>query len=690
MRMLTLTIVGVMLACAAPARADEGMWLLNDPPLAQLKQKYGFAPDAAWLEHLQKSCVRISSGGSGSIVSADGLVMTNHHVGSDMLEKLSSSSRDLLRNGFYARTRAEELKCPDLEIHVLWTIEDVTQRVNQAVTAGMDSAAANAARQKAIATIEAEAEKSTGLDCQMVTLWQGAKYHLYSYRRYTDIRLVMAPEQAIAYFGGDNDNFEYPRFDLDMCFFRIYDNDQPLKPEHHLTWSANGSKEHDLALVCGHPGRTQRMFTVDHLKFLRDVDLPFSLDALYQREVALFAFMGRSQENERIGRNEYYGITNSRKAYTGIMDGMLDSALIQTKQQAESELRKAVQNNPQWRSQWGDAWDQIARAENTYRSFYPRYQVLERRGNLRSDLYGFARTLVRLAAEKSKPNSERLRGFRDSEMDSLELDLYSPTPIEEALEIHRLSVGLTWLANTLGAADHAAQVSLAGKSPSDRAAELVMHSKLKDVGYRRSLAQGGMAAIKASDDPLIQLALALDDESRALRKRYEDEVEGDERGGYAKIAAAEFAVHGTNAYPDATFTLRLAYGPVLGYQEQGHAVPAYTTLAGAYERMQERHGVEPFQLPESWLAHKKSLDLNTPFNFVCTADIIGGNSGSPVVNTNGEVIGLIFDGNLQSLIWDIAYTNDEGRAVAVDSRAIIEALRKVYDAGALADELQSK
>jgi hypothetical protein len=432
------------------------------------------------------------------------------------------------------------------------------------------------------------------------------------------------------------------------------------------------------------------MFTVDHLKFLRDVDFPFTLDNVWQREIELSMFISRSDEFDRIGRNDYFGVQNTRKALMGIMDGLLDPSLFKTRSAAESSLRQAVQAKSEWREQWDGAWGQITKAEQKYRSFYPRYQILERRGDMRSTLFGYARDLVRLAEEKPKANADRLREYRDSEMDSVELELYSPAPIYDELEIERLTSGLTWMAMTFGGDNPMVISTLLGKAPAQRARELITATKLKDINERKKLAEGGKAAIMASTDPLIHLALGLDAHSRAVRKQFEDEVEGVERDAYAKIAAAEFAIKGTNTYPDATFTLRLSFGPIKGYEEAGNPVAPFTTLGGAYELMERRHGEEPFKLTKRWIDRKAQLDLKTPYNFVCTADIIGGNSGSPVVNKAGEVIGLVFDGNLQSLIWDIQYTDVQGRAVAVDSRAIIECLRKLYDAGPLADEITRK
>jgi hypothetical protein len=688
-------------ACATllaprPAGADEGMWLLNNPPTARLKAAYGFEPSPQWLEHMQKSAVRFSVGGSGSIVSADGLVMTNHHVGSDVISALSTPERNYMRDGFYARTRAEELKAPDLELDVLWTIQDVTEQVNAGITPGAPAAEAEAARRKAMTRLEQEGQEKSGLLCQVVTLYQGGRYHLYGYKRYTDVRLVFAPDEQTAAFGGDPDNFEYPRFCLDCCFFRIYENGQPLRPEHHLAWGPSGAgaagatkdagaKENDLVFVFGHPGRTRRLYTVDHLRFLRDVANPWTLRNLWRSEVKLENFAATSEENARTTRDDLLGVQNSRKHYTGLTSALQDPATIAAKAAEEQALRSAVARDPAHQKAWGEAWDRIAQAEAAHRPLYLRHTLLTRW--LNPDLLKHAITLVRLVDEKTKPSAERLREFADAALPSLELGLFSPAPIYDARETELLSSTLSAMAEYLGADDPLVVAALAGESPRARAEEIVRGTTLKTPDARRALAAGGQSAIKSSTDPLIALARAIDPEARAARKQFEDTVESVERESYAKVAAAKFAAEGENVYPDATFTLRLAYGAVKGYEEDGKPVPAFTTIAGLFQRADDHHNQPPYSLPERWAKSKDRLKLDTPYNFVSTCDIIGGNSGSPVVDRDGRVVGLVFDGNIQSLSADVVYDSRQGRAVAVDARGLLEALRVVYGATSLVEEL---
>jgi hypothetical protein len=678
--------LGLWLVSAGPGiQADEGMWLFNDPPKKLLKQRYGFDVTDAWMEHVQKSSVRFNSGGSGEVVSEDGLIMSNHHVGADALQKLSDKDHDYLKNGFHARTLAEEKRAKDLELNILMSIEDVTARVNAAVKPGLSDEAAFKARRAVIAGIEKESQDKTGLRSDVVTLYQGGRYHLYRFKRYTDVRLVFAPEQQIAFYGGDPDNFEYPRFDLDISFFRAYENGKPAKFQHHLKWSGRGTAENDLVFVSGHPGRTSRLLTMDELVYVRDYRLPKTLSRLHRLEVLLTAYSGRSQENARRAKDELFGVQNSRKANQGRIEGLLDPAVMATQAAKEKKLRDAVAASAEFEAA-RDAWDRIAAAQKVIADNARVFNLIEAGTAFNSDLFGIARTLLRAGEERPKPNGERLREFSDSGRESLELQLFSDKPIYNDLEELQLADSLTFLAEDLGVTNALAQQILAGKSPRDRAAQLINGTKVHDVAFRKKLYEGGAAAVTAARDPMIELARVVDGEARALRKIMETQGEAKQQA-HAKIAKARFALEGTSNYPDATFTLRLAYGTVKGYKEGGKSIPAHTTFAGLYERAAEQQYRPPFDLPKIWLDRKRRLDLNTPFNFVSTADIIGGNSGSPVIDRGGELVGIIFDGNIQSLVLDFIFTDEVARAVSVDTRGILEALRKVYEAKNVVTEL---
>ncbi|HVM46376.1 MAG TPA: S46 family peptidase [Candidatus Acidoferrum sp.] len=676
-----------VLSCALGigTRADEGLWLFNQPPRELLRERYGFDATPQWLEHVQKSSVRFNSGGSGSFVSEDGLLISNHHVGADALQKLSTPQRNYLRDGFFARTRAEEVKCLDLELNVLESIEDVTARVNEAVPKRADAAAAFAARRSVIAAIEKESLERTGLRSDVVTLWLGGAYHLYRYKRYTDVRLVFAPEQQIAFYGGDPDNFEFPRYDLDICLLRAYENGKPARVKNFLRVSRAGSREGDLVFVSGHPARTNRSLTLAELEELRDQFIPFRLCTLKQREVLLSNWSARGAENARRAREDLFGVQNSRKAYDGRLAGLLDPEMMRIKAQDEADFKARLAGQPSG-AEALDAYDKIAAATRVLSRQAVPYALLETGVGFNSDSFHIARTLLRAGEERPKPNGERLREFSESGRASLELALFSEKPIYTDLETLMLGDSLTFLATRLGPTNALVQRVLAGKPPRERAAELIAGTKVRDVAFRKRLYEGGTAAVDAAHDPMIELARTVDPEARALRK--EEEAQDEIRHqAHAAIARARNAILANVSYPDATFTLRLSFGTVKGYTEDGKPVPAYTTFAGLYQRAAEMKERAPFDLPPLWLKRKSALDLKTPFNFVSTCDLIGGNSGSPVVSRAGEFVGIIFDGNLQSLPWDEQYSDKEGRSIAVDSRAILEALEKVYRAKGLVSEL---
>ena len=663
------------------------MWLFNQSPRQLLRERYQFDATDAWLDHLQKSSIRFNSGGSGSFVSEDGLLISNHHVGADALQKLSTKEKNYMRDGFYARTLAQEVTCLDLELNVLQSIEDVTARINAAVPPDASPAVAFAARRKIIAQVEKESQDRTGLRSDVVTLWQGGAYHLYRFKRYTDVRLVFAPEQQIAFYGGDPDNFEFPRHDLDICLFRAYENGQPAKVKDFLRFSPTGVRDGELIFVSGHPGRTGRLLTVAELESLRDQGLPPRLATLKRTEVLLGNWSERSEENARRARKAFLSAQNSRKANDGRLAGLLDPELFSAKVRAEADLRAKLASQ----AQFADAlvaYEKIAEATRTLAAPAPRRELIEGAQAFNCQSFGLARLLLRAGDERPKPNGERLREFSDSGKVSLELGLLSEKPICPDLEILTLTDSLTALAGELGASDPLVQKILAGKSPGDRAVELIRGTRVRDLAFRKNLYTGGATAVAAANDPMIELARVVDADARALRKVSENQGEVKQQA-HAAIARARNALLGTAGYPDATFTLRLAFGVVKGYEEDGKTVPAFTTFGSLYEQAREKKSEPPFDLPPSWVKRHSRLDLKTPFNFVSTADIIGGNSGSPVVNRAGEFVGIIFDGNLQSLPWDYAFTDKQGRATSVHSAAILEALQKVYGAKELARELVS-
>lgn len=674
-----ILLFGMIMPSQNSARSDEGMWLFNDLPTQLLKERYGFEPTAAWADHLMKSCVRFNVGGSASFISSSGLVLTNHHVGSDTLYKLSSPERNIMEVGFLARSFEQELKAPDLELNQLIAIKDVTAEVKGAVTDSMTTEQAVAARRAVIARIEKSALDESGLKSTVTTLYGGGRYHLYQYRKFTDVRLVWAPEMAIAFFGGDADNFEYPRYCLDACIFRVYENDKPAKIEHFLKWSENGPQENDVAFVAGNPGRTSRIFTMDAIKYQRDRFLPYVMTQLRRQEILLQQYGLRGKEQARRARDDLFSVQNSRKARLGMLAGLQDPQVLADKAAAEKALLAAINASPKLKP-LASAWQSIS--ETTVK----RAEILGAGVAVNSQLFGIALELVQMAEEDQKPSEERLPQFADAGRESLLQQLYSEAPIYTDLEQVLLTDSIAKTLEQRGFDDSLCQEILAGKSPDERAAELIGGTELLSVEIRKKIAAGGIEAINNSHDPMIKLAKIVNPEVRRIRT-LTDHLDEQDKQAYAKIAEARFAVEGTSSYPDATFTLRLAFGPVVGYEQDGRQIPAWTDIGGAFEHEQQHQGQADYVLPASWKKAESKLTKTTPFNFVSTADIIGGNSGSPVVNRAGELIGLIFDGNVQSLSGNYIYSDKQARSVSVHSSAIREALQVVYGADNIVREL---
>jgi hypothetical protein len=592
-----------------------------------------------------------------------------------------------MKMGFFAPTRAEELKCPGVELSVLQDIEDVTEKVLKVEKPGMTSAEAAVAREKMIAELEEDCLERLGLKCAVVNLYSGGMYHLYRYKVFTDIRLVFAPESMIAKFGGDPDNFCFPRYALDICFFRVYENDKPLSTPYYLKWGSRDLKEGDLVFASGNPGSTGRLLTYSQLEFLRDVNYPFFIQNYHRRQALLQAYSGRGSEETRVALTALLGTENSLKAMTGYQQGLLDKTLMKTKAQDERQLREAVEKDPDLDTTCGKAWDEIAEAQKKHASFFKAYQYLEKGLAFNSVYFGYARNLVRLAQESKKPNEERLREFRDANTASLTRTLLSPAPIDDDFEIAKLADSLAALRDEPGSRIDVQRI-IGSRPPDDVARELVLNTALKDPAVRKRYVDQGLEAVDRSADPMIKLALLVDPQSRALRARYEQEVEAVEVVDGAHVTRALFKLKGTSIPPDATSTLRFSFGIVKGYIENGTRVPFQTTFAGLFERSRRFDERPPFDLPASFKTRKSALRLDLPLNFVATCDSIGGNSGSPVVNREGEFVGILFDGNIQSLPARFVYSDKLNRSVMVHFQGIIEALRKVYNAGPLVDEIQ--
>jgi hypothetical protein len=673
----------LLIPCAAIAA--EGMWALDNLPASRLKTEYGFTPGKDWVDHVMRASARIAGGCSASFVSKDGLVMTNHHCAAACVSQLSTAKKNFIADGFLARGRGQEVPCPEIELNRLERISDVTGEVKGAV-AGLDGEAFKLAKNAVEAKLSSAcvgAERETAR-CDVVDLYHGGRYHLYRYHRFQDVRLVWVPEQAIAFFGGDPDNFNFPRYDLDIALLRAYEDGRPARPKDFFPFSRAGAEAGEMVFVSGHPGTTQRQLTMSELETFRDLRLIGGLLRLAEERGILEQYSKLGREAARIAENDLFGIENSYKAYVGELKALLDPALTKQKQKEESELRAFVASQPALRAGVGGAWEAIEKAQQVYRDIEAQYSSIEGARAFAGRYFTHARRLVRGADERAKPNADRLPEFTDSQLPEVEQRLFSTAPIYPEYESVRLGWSLTKMRELLGADDPFVRMVLGRKSPDQLAAEWVAGTRLGDPALRKALWTGGKEAIARSDDPFIKLALAVDPAARAIRKRYEREVEAVVLKNTELIAQARFARDGTSAYPDATFTLRLSYGEVAGWSEGGRKIAPFTDFAGAFAR---ETGADPFALPESWRAAKGRLDPAQRFNFVTDNDIIGGNSGSPMINRAGEIVGLIFDGNIHSLGGAFWFDPRTNRAVAVHSGAILESLAKVYGASDLVREI---
>ena len=679
-RLLALTLA------LAPhlAAADEGMWTYDAFPSEQVRAKYGFAPTAAWLENARLSSVRLPGGCSASFVSADGLVLTNHHCVHDCVEQLSTQERDLVKDGFLARTRAEERRCPAMEVNQLVRISDVTARL-RAATKGLSGEGFAKAERAETARIEQACQTSAALRCEVVTLYQGGLYHLYEYRRHQDVRLVFAPEFRIAFFGGDPDNFMFPRYDLDAAFIRVYEGGKPVTARNFFRWSPAGARPGELTFVSGHPGGTDRDLTVAQLELQRDLVLPDRIARSSELRGLLTGYQLLGAEQRRTSNALLFYEENSLKVYRGRFEALHDRSFFASLAAREEALRASIAKDPALAKEALPAFDQIAKAVERTRALRDGYNFLEK--GFEGQLLPIGRKLLRGAAERAKPNEERLEEYRESALPETTQELFSEAPVHPELEKLLLGHSLAKIRERLGPDHPAVKMLLGAESPEEIAARVVDGTKLCDPAARRALWDGGAAAIAASRDPLVALARAVDPAARAARKAFEDEVLAPLEQAHARLAAARFALLGRTRYPDATFTLRLSYGAVQGWTAEGREIPPFTTFAGAFER---HTGRDPFALPPSWMAKKAALDLATPFDLVTTNDIIGGNSGSPMVNRDAQIVGLVFDGNIHSLGGDYGFDPVLNRTVAVDSRAILEALERIYGATALVEELRPK
>jgi hypothetical protein len=671
----------LLLALSSPAHADEGFWTFDNVPPSKVAAKYGFAPSQAWLQHVRSASLRLtgSTGCSASFISPNGLIMTNHHCAVSCVASLSTSAVDYVNSGFYAKSQADEVKCPGLEADQLLTIADVT-REHLAATKGKTGKAYTDATRAENAKLQKACVGNPAMRCDVVALYHGGVYDLYTYHRYRDVRLAFAPEYAVAQFGGDPDNFNFPRFDFDVALLRAYDKDLAASTPEYLRWSPNGSSAGQLVFVAGNPGGTSRENTIAQLEYLRDIALPRYFGNLAELRGRLAEYAAQSPEAARRSKDLRFGIENEYKRQFGGLEALLDPTFFGSLREKERILQAAVAARPALQSEYGNAWAKLAAVQKERARLF-----LSRSYKYPSGTYwNFAQTLVRLPVEKAKPDAQRLPEFSDAALVTLPDELFDPSPIYSDLEEVQLAFFLDDLRRQFGPDDAYVKLALQGRSPSEQAHYLISNTRLADVAYRKVLYEGGEAAIDSSTDSFIVLARSLDAQMRAAQSEYENKVMNPTDQLSGQIAKARFAITGTSVYPDGTFSLRLSYGAVEGFSDDRGTFAPFTTIGGLFARAS---GADPYVLPSSWLNARASLDMETPMNLSTTNDVIGGNSGSPLINKEAQVVGLVFDGNIHSLGGYYGYDPRLNRTISVDSRALIEGLSKVYHADRLVTEI---
>ena len=678
----------LLLALAGQTSADEGMWTVDNFPSAAVKDHYGADIDEQWLERVRLSTVRLEGGCTGSFASPNGLVLTNHHCVRRCISDVSSAENDVQENGFLAATLDDEVSCPSSQLSVLVAYRDITDEVAEA-TAGQSEQAANEIRKQTLTKLEqaceeAAEEAGTPRSCESVNLYNGGQYFLYEYKRYSDIRLAFVPEGPIAHFGGDPDNFNFPRWSFDMAFLRAYEDGKPAATPNFLRWRGEGAAENEAVFVSGHPGSTNRLLTLAQLKFLREQTIPIWLLRYSELRGRFLQFATEGPEQARVVNEPLQQIENAIKVRRNQLFALFNDDVLAQKRAQEQALRDAVAADPDLTARFGSAWDEIATAQDILRTFYEERLFADQGGAFSTELFGYAQNLVRVAAEREKPNQDRLREYTDAALPRLEQVTKAQRPLNKDLETLRLAFSLEKMREWLGPDHEFVKLVLGNASPETRATELVGGTTLTDPAARAALWDGGSEAIAASEDPLIVLARDIDPYARGLRTRYEDEVEAPVRAASERIAQARFAVQGTSTYPDATFTLRVTFGSVQGWLEKGEPVYPFTTTARLFERAT---GEDPFRLPPAWVGQLERIGPDTRFNFVSTMDITGGNSGSPVIDADARLVGLLFDGNIHSIAGSYFYDPTMNRAVAVHPAIMLRALETIYGADRLVEEL---
>lgn len=672
---------------------DSGkMWTFDYPPVKYFERTYGFTPDEKWFDNARLSALRLS-GCSASFISSDGLVMTNHHCARYALDKVNKPGEDLPDSGFYAPTLNDERRVDGMYADQLISMKDVTAEVQEAFERGKTDEEKVAERNREIQKLQKDAweeykksQPNDSIYAQVVTFYNGGKYSLYIYKRYTDIRLVFAPQLIVAYFGGDYDNFTYPRYDLDVSLFRIYQDGKPLNTEHYFRWSNSGAQENEPVFVIGNPGRTSRLLTVAQLEFNRDYSYPYIVNLLKDAMDIYSKYIEQHPDKKLEYQTRLFGISNSYKAYTGYLGGLRDQYLMARKRAFEKKFREAVDANPVLKEKYGSVWKEIARIQKEKAEIYEKFQAYNVTGLGRSSYFNIASRLIQYAKAMKMPESNRPMDYKGGALDSTKKKFF-PSNFNPDIEKMFLEYQLGFMSSVFGTSNEAFNRLLGGRTPTDAAHDLATTTFLGDSSRVVAMLNGSPDAILSSSDPFIQYMESIQKEASEMQARYQN-LSAREATQGQKLGHALYDVYGTSIPPDATFTLRIADGVVKGYEYNGTIAPPLTTFYGMYNRYYSFGKKYPWYLPGNWSNPPADFNLSTPLDFVATNDIIGGNSGSPVINKNLEIVGLIFDGNIESLPGEYIYVDTYNRSVAVHSNAILEALAKIYHADRIVSEIK--
>lgn len=670
-------------------RFDTGkMWTFEDAPREYWKSEYGFEPSDEWLDDVRMSALKFANWCSSSFVSEDGLVMTNHHCIDFVSNRIQKEGEDIKKNGFYAPTLDDERKINGVFVRQLVLIEDVTDEVKNVINSQTERDAIIEAKKAKIEEIETKYNDETGLECNVVELYHGGKYSLYGYRRYSDVRAVYFNESDVGLYGGDPDNFTYPRYNPDFAFVRVYDdNGKPLKTDHFFKFSLEGPKIGEPIFVIGNPGSTQRLKTVAQLEYMRDFGYRNASFILNRTLQNLYEMMNEYPDRASEFEGMIFMVANSAKVMKGRVEGLNDPMFITRKKAFEKDFKTAVMNDPALNEKYGHIWDAIESTRNEMRQFAGQLAAYNINPRTSPALFSVAGKLVDLAEQLQLPEDQRQDQYKGDNLETTIASIF-PKRYDEAMQTKQLKMNADYLAMNLGADNELVMKLYGGKSGNAAVEYLLSNTKIGNAEAVKELASKGSEAILNSGDPLIYFVLNTKDQLNDYQARAQ-EINSTESVLENELGQALYEVYGTSIPPDATFTLRINDGVMKSYDYNGTIAPEFTTFYGMYNRYYSHQKKYPWDLPERWLNLNEDFNLETPFNFISTNDIIGGSSGSAVINKNKEIVGIAFDGNMESIAGDFLYDTKANRMVSVASQGIVEILSDLLKCTRLANEIKA-